>query len=276
MPFRPQSHKTGDRAALAIAQICAECGWACDTFKSDYGEDILVQPDLNGKIDYCRIWIQSKGTRNISRYSRKEGDYSFGFSFEHALKWVRSSDLIVVVLWDVDQRTGFWSLPLYCIDEWNWYLLGQTKARMTFSKDHVLTVESMKWLGWKARVHHYTLLLNNALARDREARSVKETGRKINYKSRTPLIAFDFLRLIGVLTSDGVARDVLRGYNNAVRNLGQDDTETGAKVENMAAGLAVLRQIDALAPSVGLSGDMIDICAEITVRIIEQEKKRSS
>lgn len=87
----------------------------------------------------------------------------------------------------------------------------------------------------------------------------------------TPLIVFDFLQRLGVLTPKGVAPDVVRGYRNVLRKISAEDRANGARPENTAAALAVMAKLDDEARGVGLPGSMIELCGEMTARMIEEE-----
>jgi hypothetical protein len=273
MPSRPREHNVASLAVDAVTSLFHRCGWACDPVAADYGEDLLVQPAIDEVVDDCRIWIQVKGTQNIERFRRRDGHFAFPVDFDHALKWVRSADLVVVVLWDVPNGVGYWTTPLESINEWNWYLLRAKTARLRFSPQSVLDLEAAKWLGWRARVHHYSTLLNNALVNDdAHAAAVEVDGaNRSGRRSRVPLIAIDFLQRLGVLTPQGIGDSVLAGYRNALPRMHVDPAEEGTTPELMAATLAVLGRLEEVAPGLGLPLYALEIFGRMATLMILEE-----
>jgi Domain of unknown function (DUF4365) len=204
MPRRPDSHVVADLALNRVANICSECGWACETVHKDYGDDLLVQTNHFGLVDYNKIWIQVKGTRDISKMLSQKSGYSISVSLDHAFKWARSMDLVVVVLWDVEKDFGLWTLPKDGLDEWNWRNQKSQKIKLLFNKNSLFDAKQAKMIAWLARIDHYAALVSKA--RDRDVAylsddSIKSQGQ---HKSWTSLIAYDFLKLLFVLGNESV------------------------------------------------------------------------
>src|SRR5689334_2501887 len=132
MARRTDSHVVADLALNRVIQICGECGWACEVVHKDYGEDILVQTSYKGVIDHYRIWVQVKGTRNIHRFYSKAHGYSLMVPTQQMLKWVRSKEITVVILWDVESDFGLWTMPGDSTDDWDIYTTSAKKIRLQF------------------------------------------------------------------------------------------------------------------------------------------------
>jgi hypothetical protein len=192
MPRRTESHIVGDMAVNQILEVCYACGWACERVQDDYGEDILVQTTLNEEVDPYRILVQSKGTREMSRYRRKKGDYAYSFPIETVRKWARSKDLVVVILWDVTKKYGFWT----SLDQLNEsHLFNTGSLSMTFEEKNVFDKRQATELAWRARISHYNYLMLSAVDHDNLS---KEEGDS-DHESRTMGVALDFLRRIGIV-----------------------------------------------------------------------------
>jgi len=52
--------------------LVALCGFAAEVVHNDYGEDLFVQTKLSDVVDPHRMWIQVKGTEDISRFTTKK------------------------------------------------------------------------------------------------------------------------------------------------------------------------------------------------------------
>jgi hypothetical protein len=106
MPRRTSSHAIGDRATAAVQTVVTDAGFVAETIKNDYGEDLLVQTSHAGEIDASRLWLQVKGTSNITKHRRRDDSFTYSVPVGHAIKWARSGDPVHVVLWDVEARRG--------------------------------------------------------------------------------------------------------------------------------------------------------------------------
>lgn len=201
MPRRPDSHVIADTAVAHVAGVLNDCGWASEVVKQDYGEDLLVQPSLGGVLDHNRIWVQVKGTRNLERFRTRAHGLSLTVSLDQALRWARSAEMVVVVLWDVERKLGLWSIPREALSEWSLIAFQEQRARLSFTEEKVFDVSSAANLGWQGRMDHYAHLLTRALDEDYQSLCyAQECGAtEIDSQSRIPLIAFDFLRRMGVL-----------------------------------------------------------------------------
>jgi hypothetical protein len=185
----------GERAAAAVAQIIAEAGFAVEHVSNDYGEDLLVQTSHAGRIDASRLWFQVKGTRRLDRHQRQDGRYRVSVSYEHAIKWLRSADPVVVVLWGVDAKTGYWSWPLDHVSEWEYVNSASRSTRLLFSPEDEFTPQSARVLAWEGRIHHYQQRLLNAECIDDE---LNETTDQPCWHFKTTVL-FDFLETIGLV-----------------------------------------------------------------------------
>jgi len=269
MPKRTDEHIVGDIAAGAVAQVFRECGSAVETIEQDYGEDLLVQSAHQGKVDPSRLWVQVKGTRDISRYRNPGGCYAMSVSTEHAFKWARSADAFTVILWDIEQGLGYSTFPPDQAENWNLAMLHRKTARLHFSLDTEelfptgpFNHRNAKRLVWHARIHHYEGLLAHAILRDLEA----ESRGLQHQRSIVGLVAFDFLRLIGFWTGDEVAPASVEHYQ---QHLASNQHE--ARPEAEAALLAVARTVDEATDHLGISRTLLTHTSEIAHLILAGE-----
>ena len=200
MPNRPREHIVGDLARAEVQRLCLENGWACDPVQSDYGEDLLVQTQLDGEMDPFRIWIQVKGTGKPESYRLASGDFSYPVSVDLALKWMRSREVILFVLWDVTQKIGYWALPRSAFDPWEVYQAEGGVIHLRIQRSRVFDCEQARDVSWSARIDHYTVLLREAERRD-ELVAQESTER---LKSNVPLVTLDLLSMLKILDQDGL------------------------------------------------------------------------
>ncbi|MBD2058838.1 DUF4365 domain-containing protein [Oculatella sp. FACHB-28] len=271
MPQRPDSHVVADIAVARVMQICNACGWACEVVHKDYGDDLLVQTSLNGIVDHNRLWIQVKGTRDLKKFYSKKNGYSLKVSPDQALKWIRSADLAVVVIWDVEKDFGLWSILKYQINQWDWYLRESENARIVFDEESVFCQEQAVRLGWIARREHHESLLRNAMIQDLEYERNKDTYPEgYEHKSLVPLVAFDFLKLINVLDDEYLDKTYLAYYESALERFKseRENLIDSEDIEVLAAGLAMMGRLNDAIHQVGISASMIGVCSEIALEFI--------
>jgi Domain of unknown function (DUF4365) len=209
MPKRTSTHVLGDRAATKVTTIFENCGFAVERLSQDYGEDLLVQTVHEGVVDPSKIWIQVKGRADLK--VRRDGTYVERVTNEHALRWARSADLVVMVVWDFHEDRGLWTLPMHQVDQWDLYLLERRTAKLVFDAEDQLGTETAKKLAWESRLMHYNTLVLRAGEFDQFQRI--GTG-STSPRSLVPLIAVNFLRLIGFIGHEQIDPVCRKQYDN--------------------------------------------------------------
>jgi hypothetical protein len=200
MPKRPHSHRVADQAVNRVESIFVNCGWACDRIQHDYGEDLFVQTALNDEVDPHRIFVQVKGTTDIQRFRNKRLAYSLGVPKRLALRWARSAELVVIVLWDVGRDRGVWASSLEFPPEQDWQLVRGRSVRIKFRNNSPFNETQVRKLGWLARVWHLEKILQQAPAGGITNGDGKRiAGRDSFYETTAKWIALDFLRQISVV-----------------------------------------------------------------------------
>ena len=265
MPTRPDSHKIADTAVSAVTNLCHEAGWTCDVVKSDYGEDLFVQTTLGSKLDHCKLWIQVKGSKKINTDNKKK-ILCIRIKADQSLRWVRSADLVIVVLWDVSKKVGYWTLPAGCLHEWK-LLFGKTKTvKLSFDKRDKFNQDSLNKIGWLARTHHYELLLNRSVMDDASNFDDK------NHESQTPLLLLDFLKKIGVITKNGISKDLRKRYKKFLIIFKKDGINKKKDLSAMASIMAIMEIFSDIAPGVGLHSTIIAEAGRMVDEILSEPK----
>jgi hypothetical protein len=206
MPKRPKSHVVSDQAVSAVMDLVARAGYAAEVVSKDYGEDLLVQTSHAGRMDASRLWLQVKGTESIDRHRLRSGNLRLPVSFDHAIRWSRSGDLVAIVLWDVRSGTGWFAYPMAQVDPLEGFLSEQRSVTLQFDHRDVLSVEAVDALAWESRITHFQQLILNAKHVDSEREWRGEAKSKL-----VNLLALDFLTLLGIVgkvSEDPVLFDV--------------------------------------------------------------------
>jgi hypothetical protein len=211
MPARPKSHVIRDQAVAAVIGVVARAGYAAEVVSQDYGEDLLVQTSHAGRMDASRLWLQVKGTAAVERHLTASGDLRMSITFDHALRWSRSADLVAVVLWDVKSSKGWFALPLDQVDPIEGFVSEQRTIRLWFEQTDQFSPEAVRQLAWDSRIQHFRQLMLSARNIDFEREERGEEKSKL-----VSILALDFLILLGV--AERTSEDpVLFGIPNSVR-----------------------------------------------------------
>lgn len=268
MPERAKQHIVADQATTAVAALLAEAGHAVERVLNDYGEDLLVQTSHAGQMDASRLWFQVKGTQDIAGHRRKGGGLQISVSKDHAIRWVRSTDLVVIVLWDVVGGTGWFALPRQQIDHWNQVSTARITTTIHFADSDQLTLRAAKRLAWESRIDHYRYLILSARDIDAEA---EEDGRA---SSRWVLVALEFINLLGITERRwkeadehrirAEFRDTFKRYLEQALEK-DDDLE---KATDAAAVLTILYSLSEIDLELYLPGSLIEDGAEVLIALL--------
>jgi hypothetical protein len=242
MPKRTQSHVTADIAVARVVSIFTDLGWACQTVEKDYGEDVFVQPSVNESVDPFRLWVQVKGTEDAETLKNKEGRLVWRVSHEHILRWIRSLETVVVVLWDIKSDRGFWLKPREEFTEWDCFLSENRQASLLFRKESLFDKTAANKLMWDARVEHYALLL--AQAKATETRILKEREENPNaypdFRNPAHTLIFDFLRMLGFIGKDGVSSELRKKIERLSEKLVKEDSNIDIRKARISSLLIVI------------------------------------
>jgi hypothetical protein len=245
VPKRGEQHRVDDQARTAVEKVLASGGLATEVVHKDYGEDLLVQISIDDHVQPARLWVQVKGTRDSSRISRRDGTYSVRVGTGHLLRWARSADPVLLVLWDVSRDCGWWARPKAQVDQFALYMGGHKTQAVRVSSEHELNTRAVRKLAWQFTLEHFTNLIVQADVSGQVAREMAEiTGDESHdggAEARgSSVLAFDVLRLLGVLGEGGVAEDALQKIRNAMGNLAQEGLSDGDALLEQAAILCIL------------------------------------
>ena len=263
MPRRTDSHVISDQALNRVMQICGECGWACEVVHKDYGEDIVVQTHYKGLMDHFRIWIQVKGTRDIERFHSRIHGYSVMVPVNQLLKWVRNKEVTVVVLWDVDRGFGLWAIPKDGTDEWKVYQATGRKTRLNFQDRSVFSAEQAFQISWRARIEHYSDLVDQAIKEDRICLEFAGAITDPKERSRVPLLAGDFLRILGILQDDCLDKEFIESYQEELKRL--NGSCPHAEIEFAAACYLFASELDKISPGCSVPFSVLTACCYLIV-----------
>jgi hypothetical protein len=260
MPKRSETHVTADIAVARVMSIFTGLGWACQTVEHDYGEDVFVQPAINESVDPFRLWVQVKGTGDAKALRNKDGLLVWRVSHDHILRWVRSLERIIVVLWDIKTNQGYWTEPREEFTEWGCYQTKRKQASLLFNEAKVFDRVVANKLIWDARIEHYDLLVTHA--KTMELRVIKDRKEDAsahpNFRNPVPTLAFDLLRLIDFIGSDGVSSQVRKRIEGIARQFVRENPKLDIRDAKGSSLLYVIVElINKKCPGLSISEDLL-------------------
>ncbi|MGW5482412.1 DUF4365 domain-containing protein [Streptomyces sp. NPDC004008] len=233
MPKRPQQHQTAAKAENSVRSLWVNGGHAVDTIREDYGEDLLVQTCLRERVDASRIWVQVKGTTKDCSDEQSALPVLY-INAEQVLRWSRSSDLVIVTLWDVNNNVGWYTIPDGSFDHVTLSNAGTSTIPITFERSRRFDESAVEYLSWFARIDHadrsvgYSL---SVLAEAEEEEEEEEEAAPAYAKHHQAAIASVVHQLaidIGVFSRDGeMTSDFKSALSEGVKQI---DGETGEQI----------------------------------------------
>ena len=101
-------HDTENISEDQISEYFHRLGWVVERFGKDYGEDLFIRIFEEGAFTGKAFYVQLKGTNNIQQYALKIGVFSYVVDVVNLLQWHRNEFPVIFVLWDIEQRVGYW------------------------------------------------------------------------------------------------------------------------------------------------------------------------
>ena len=217
---RPITHVIGDAGAKAVAKEFVAYGWACDPVLSDYGEDLIIQTTLNDTVDPFRTLVQVRSSRGVNT----DGRLTCRIGREHALRWLRTAEPVLLVLWDVRADRGWYTFPVEQFSEIDLLLNRKNSVLVEFSDSNTFEKTRGPRLAWELRLNYFRQRMLSAEERDRrhdlELTEGLAPGGK--HKSLLGVVVFEFLRLIGLITPRGLSTRSRKMFANAKRTMARD------------------------------------------------------
>ncbi|MEU0341337.1 DUF4365 domain-containing protein [Streptomyces bobili] len=265
MPKRPQQHQTAAKAENAVRSLWVNGGHAVDTIREDYGEDLLVQTCLKERVDASRIWVQVKGTTKDCTNEKLALPVLY-INAEQVLRWSRSSDLVVVTLWDVNNNLGWYTIPDGNFDHVSLLEAGTSTVPLTFERSRRFDESAVDYISWFARIDHTDRSVGYSLSvlSEAEEEATEEESAPAYVKHHQAAIASSVHQLaidIGVYSRDGeMTPDFKSVLSEAVK---ETDGETGEQILGRAIIMALMQTIYANCARNGLPSTLLVEMTEI-------------
>lgn len=98
-----------NRSRHQFCERLDEVGWIPSTVETDMGEDLLVRIYDDGVSTGLSFYVQLKSSADSAALKRKRSAaLAYPLEVKDLLHWKRSATLVVLVVWDVATRAGWW------------------------------------------------------------------------------------------------------------------------------------------------------------------------
>ncbi|MDB4897082.1 MAG: hypothetical protein JWN15_3344 [Firmicutes bacterium] len=189
MTNRPVQHRIASLAVAAVRREWNVQGHAVDEIHEDYGEDLLVQICFEERMDPARVWVQVKGTERECSAGRLP---SVRVKAGQILRWARTADLVIVVLWDVKGNRGWFTLPQGQFDHVELADRHGANRSLQFSRELPFDQAAVATLAWAARIEHANRSLVYGRSGLEEALEMEIDASVDFYKGVLASLIFDF------------------------------------------------------------------------------------
>jgi Domain of unknown function (DUF4365) len=201
MPKRPKQHISADQGVAEIARILSDAGWACESVQADYGEDLICQTAHEGAVDPHRILVQVKSTR---RKLTTRNAYLL-INRGTLLKWLSDSNLVVVCLWSVADKSALYVIPSDHLGLFRVDLSREKSFRLEMPLKNRLDQRAANEIAWRSRfrnINRHFLerksILEN-LQRDKSQTKAEFERSKFELQQDIGSVLIKFLVYIGLV-----------------------------------------------------------------------------
>jgi hypothetical protein len=151
-----------DRSEGQLKDRLAEFGWPLDRVNRDLGEDFTVRIYDDGASTGLGFHVQLKSTANSAELTLKQSPtLSYDLEVKDLLHWEVSTSLVVLILWDVKLRTGWWRpIPeiIKDLDTMPKAWREQKTAAVSVPLANGTDDDGLSMLRWKVATHNISLI----------------------------------------------------------------------------------------------------------------------
>ncbi|MEU6688466.1 DUF4365 domain-containing protein [Streptomyces sp. NPDC046832] len=237
---RPAQHRIASLAVAAVRREWNLQGHAVDEIHEDYGEDLLVQICHEGRMDPARVWVQVKGTE---RDCTRKALPSIRVKANQVLRWARTADLVIVVLWDVQNDRGWFTIPQDQFDHIELANLPNSSTSLTFSREHPFDQSAVSTLCWAARIEHTNRAMVYEQSHLSEAREMEMDAALKFHKGVLASLIFDFsVSVKAVKPTGGFTEEFFDTVRDHFIHEGPKDVEEATKRAMMLSVFEIIER----------------------------------
>lgn len=175
-----------------------------------------MQTCLRGRVDPTRIWVQVKGTGR-DRSDESKSLPSLSLKADQLLRWARTSDLVIVVLWDVVSNCGWYVLPQGMYDHMYLADRGTGRISLKFDRSQRFDLDAAERLAWETRLVHADRHLQEAvgaMGEPSDDSGESDSGEHLDFsRSAAAALLFDVALDLGLFEQGG---GLTKGFMDAI------------------------------------------------------------
>ncbi len=213
------------KAVLAVSRTLNEAGAVAEVIKNDFGEDLIVQTQIDETADSFSILVQVKGS---SLKIGKDDLFRFRVSVDHLLRWVSHYQPVLVCIYNDDTGNIYSFLPR---DRFSLWKLATTKSQtltVSLGEGDLFSAENAKSFIWDCRLDYYNRMLAwyEHVQSDLKAFNVVKSGKKIReLEKEKGVVAMDFLKSIGLVVGDTLDAEYVNSVRTCAINFAKRNSE---------------------------------------------------
>jgi hypothetical protein len=149
----PPSHLLANRAVLAVSTVLGEAGALCEAIRNDYGEDLLVQTQLDNVADPFRIIIQVKAA---SITKKRRANRSIRVDISHLQRWASHIEPLLLCVFDDRSKNIYAVLPRERFSLWELSTTKRKSISLELPEASIFDKTTAQRLIWATRIDHYS------------------------------------------------------------------------------------------------------------------------
>jgi Domain of unknown function (DUF4365) len=156
MPRMPGAHITGYQSTAAVLKLFVDADCAAEVIKNDYGEDLLVQPQLHGTADTFQIYVQVK---TVARAAVKDGKPQVRINLDHLRRWSNMINPVVIFGYSPLDGKLYSRYPKGGESRYQLIIDGRKSATVRFQPGDEVGPREVKTIIWNCRFAYYSDLI---------------------------------------------------------------------------------------------------------------------
>jgi len=157
-------------------------------------------------------------------------------------------------------------------------LLKSKGTKLTLENSAVFDEESALKIGWMARLRHYNRLINDYKGACRSALATDEEDLTyaIDKMRNASLVAFDFLRLIGIANETSTRKQFLKELKKSFDIVAsKNPNDSATSMIGQAKILAIVRAVHIQTKGCAIQGELLEECSRVLDMLLPPESYNS-
>jgi hypothetical protein len=149
----PLAHQQGNRSAAAVQNLFSDAGHAVSPVGQDYGEDLIVQTQLDSEADDFQIYVQVK---TVSDKDSVAGRPKVQVDLDHLRRWSNMVNPVLVCAYDRRRKVTYVVWPQHLMSRYELIASRRKTKTIRVGSDQIVDEHTVDRLVWRARIKYYS------------------------------------------------------------------------------------------------------------------------